>query len=82
MVVNFRSIKGHIPVKAQRWHPGAAVPGVATNTKLVDGVYEVDGTGDVLGETIQSGDWLVLDFHGEWHVLPDEQFQKVFEELK
>jgi hypothetical protein len=82
MTVNFRSIKGHIPVRAQRWYPGSAVPGVAANTKLVDGVYEIDGTGDVLGETIQSGDWLVLDFNGEWHTFSDDKFRQVFEELK
>jgi hypothetical protein len=81
MNVNFRSIKGHIPVRAQRWYPGSAVQGVAANTRLVNGVYDTDGTGDVLGTTIQSGDWLVIDFNGECHVFSDDHFKKVFEAI-
>lgn len=81
MTVNFRSRNGHNVVKAKQWFVGSHFPGISANTKLVDGVYEVDGTGFLLGETIQSSDWVVEGFGGDIHVFSDAEFQKVFEAI-
>lgn len=62
--MNYQTKKGGVVVKAKQWFPGSAVAHIAANTVLKDGVYECDGTGDILGHTIQSGEWIVQEFGG------------------